>query len=370
LGFLQKVFSVASDKNLAVVIMAGGAGTRFWPLSTEAHPKQFLTLLSGRSLLQESFDRVRDLVSPEHVFVLTNERFVDICHQQLPELPLENIIGEPLRRDTAAAVALGALLIERKMPDAVMAVLTSDHRIAPIETFQSVLESAVANARHAPGSLYTFGIAPAYPATSYGYLHRGEPIDSRDSAGVAHFRLRQFREKPDEQTASEYVDSGEYYWNSGMFVWSIEAILSELERQLPDHLRSLKSAVELHGSAAFAGALASAFEALEAISIDFGVMEGARDVRCVEANFDWSDVGGWIALEPYLTRTPERNAVRGALHALDSEGCIVFAEDEDVALVGVSDLVVVRAGKRTLVCHRDRAEDIKALVNGLPAHLK
>ena len=355
--------------DLAVVIMAGGAGTRFWPVSVEARPKQFLDLFGRRTLLQLSHDRVAGLVDPERVLVLTSERFVALVQQQLPELPRENIIGEPERRDTAAAVALAALLCRQRFGDPVLAVLTADHLIEPVEAFQRTVLSAARAAAASPGALYTFGVAPGYPATGFGYLQRGERL--RQDGEIAHYRLQRFKEKPDLETARAYVESGEYYWNSGMFVWTTAGILEQLERHLPAHLEQLAPAMAHDRTGGWRTALARAFRGLEKISIDFGVMERADDVRCVESRFEWNDVGGWLALQPYLERQGDNHG-RGRLRAQGAGGNLVFCEDPDevVALVGVEDLVVVRAAGRTLVVHRDRTEEIKQLVEQLEPELK
>ena len=368
-GSVAKALS-AETADLAVVIMAGGAGTRFWPLSTERRPKQFLRLIGARTLLQQGYDRIADLVPRERILVLTAAPFVELVREQLPELPTANVIGEPCRRDTAAATALAALLCRRRFGNPVMAVLTADHYIAPAAAFQRALVSAARGARQHPQALYTFGIRPTYPATAYGYLQLGERLPSADP--VAHFRLVQFREKPNRETASDYLEAGDYCWNSGIFVWTTAAILAELTQRLPDHLAALERAVAADGTADFASELRRSFEPLRAISIDYAVMEHARQVHCVEATFAWSDVGGWVALADFLERDAFENAARGQLHVLDAEGNLAFCEDsrEHVALVGVRDLVVVRAGDRTLVTTRTRAEDIKQLVRGLADELK
>lgn len=356
--------NVAGDMDLVVMIMAGGAGTRFWPMSTEQRPKQFLNLFGGRSLLQQSYDRVAGLVGDERILVMTNESLTGLVRQQLPSLPAANVIGEPLRRDTAAAVALAALLIRRRWGNPAMAVLTADHLIQPVELFQSDLVSA-ARAAAKQSVIYTFGIEPTYPATCYGYLESGGKVD--DDGGVEHFELKRFVEKPDETTAGDYISSGRYYWNSGMFVWSIETIIAELERQLPEYVEGLSRAVEADGSSRWKQALAEAFEPLEATSIDFGVMEGAQKIQMLAAKFEWNDVGGWLALEEFLDTDPSGNAHRGKLETLDAAGNLVFCEDEDetVALIGVKNLVVVRTGGYTLVVPKERAEEIKQLVRGL-----
>ncbi len=353
-----------TSSDLAVVIMAGGSGTRFWPVSTEARPKQFLTLFGDRSMLQRTYDRVAGLVPPERVLVLTSARFTDLVAEQLPELPAGNIVGEPVPRDTSGAVALAAVLCRARFGDPVMAVLTADHRIEPAEAFHAALRSAARGARES-GALYTFGVAPSYPATGYGYLESGQRLDA--DGDVEHFELLRFREKPDRATAERFLATGRHSWNSGMFVWTTAAIWDAIEAHLPDHARHLAPLAEADGTDRWEDALRAGFEPLPKISIDFGVMEKAAAVRMVRATFEWSDVGGWLALEEFLAADEHGNTARGELHALDAAGNLVFCEDaaETVALVGVEDLVVVRSGPRTLVTRRDTAEQIKALVQAM-----
>ncbi len=356
--------NVEHDVDMVVMIMAGGAGKRFWPMSTEQRPKQFLNLFGGRSLLQQSYDRVAGLVPDERVMVMTNESLTGLVHQQLPSLPAENVIGEPMRRDTAAAVALAALLARKRWGNPVMAVLTADHLIQPAEVFRSTL---VAAAREAARQrvIYTLGVVPTYAATCYGYLESGDKVG--DGGGFEHLELKRFVEKPDGPTARDYLSTGRYYWNCGMFIWSIETIIGELERQLPDHVASLSRAIGADLTPGWQQALAESFEPLRATSIDFGVMEGAEKIRMLAAKFEWNDVGGWLALEEFLESGPDGNTHRGKLETLDASGNLVFCEDQDetVALIGVKDLVVVRAGTRTLIVPRERAEEIKKLVEGL-----
>ncbi len=349
------------DPDLAVVIMAGGAGTRFWPVSTEEMPKQFLSLFGDKSLLQLSFERVSGLVPPERVLVLTNASFVHLVREQLPEVPEHNVIGEPQRKDTAAAVALAAFLCKARFGDPVIATLTADHLIEPVDEFQRTLVSAARMAEKEE-ALYTMGIVPAFASTAYGYLERGALV--LDDRGVRHFQVKSFREKPDQETAQGYVGSGDYYWNSGMFVWSADAIISELETHLPGHVESLSGLASFDGKPGWEDALAGAFERLEPVSIDFGVMEKAGSVRCVEARFKWSDVGGWLALDDHLPGDRNGNRGRGEVVALDAGDNLVFCKDpaETVMLIGVRDLVAVRAGSRTLIVAKDRAEDVKKLV--------
>lgn len=348
-----------TDNDLVCVIMAGGAGTRFWPASTSSRPKQFLRFFGERSLLQMAYDRARAVCPPENIWVLTAERFVPLVKEQLTEAREDRIVGEPLRRDTAAAVALAVALAEHHHGDPVLAVLTADHLIAPTDVFADALRSATAGAKQSE-ALYTFGVAPDHPATGFGYLELGEQVD--EAGGLAHLKLKRFVEKPNLATAQRYVDDGGFLWNSGMFIYRTSVMAAQLAQHLPAHLAHLRPAARGERS------LAEGFAPLEKISIDHAVMEKAPEVRCIKAPFDWSDVGGFGALAEHLPQDAQHNTHRGQLSALDAHNNIVFADDdqERVALIGVDDLIVVRAGRRTLVCPRAKAEQIKALVNTLP----
>jgi mannose-1-phosphate guanylyltransferase len=335
--------------DLVVVIMAGGAGTRFWPASLRARPKQLLPLVGERTMLQQAYDRVQGLVPDARIFVVTSEALAPAVVSQLPSLPLDNVLAEPERKDTAAAVAWAALVVQQRCGDVVIATLTADHVVAPTEAFQADLRAAVVEAEG--GALVTFGIPPTYAATGYGYV--------RLAPGGRV--VKTFVEKPDAARARQLVDAGAL-WNSGMFVWRASAILRALEEHLPAHLALLRPAVE--GGAL----LRDNWGKLQSISIDRGVMERAKDVRCVKATFSWSDVGSFPALGAHLEQDASENAHRGRVAVLDAHRNVVWSEDpaELVALVGVEDLIVVRAGKRTLVAPRARAEDIKRLVERLP----
>jgi mannose-1-phosphate guanylyltransferase len=350
------------ENNLVVVIMAGGVGTRFWPLSTEEKPKQFLSLFDdNRSLLQKSIDRIAGLVARDRVLVLTNKRFVDLAAEQLPEIPNENIIGEPMRRDTAAAVCLSALICRERFGNPVMVILTADHIIEPPERFRETILSAVRSAGKSD-VLYTLGIRPAYPSTGYGYLELGREL--KDDNGIVHYDLVRFVEKPDSETAKRYVDSGRFLWNSGMFVWSTDSILREIEAHIPAHVEILSGAIDTYRTPQWPRALENAFERIEPVSIDYAVMEKSRKVRCAGCTFSWSDVGGWNAVKDYLPCDEAGNYLRGTVRNMDSSGNLVFCEDqnETLVLIGVKDLVIVRAGGRTLVAHKDRTEEIKKLL--------
>ncbi|HTZ40660.1 MAG TPA: mannose-1-phosphate guanylyltransferase, partial [Syntrophales bacterium] len=294
------------NKELVAVIMAGGMGTRFWPLSTKQKPKQFTALFGQRSLLQMSVDRLLGLIPPERILILTNAAHVALVREQLPELPAGNVIGEPVRRDTAAAVALAAVLVQKRFGDRVILTLTADHLIEPTELFQRNLTSA---ARQVAENevFYTFGIKPAFPATAYGYLETGASILKDD--GIEHFELRTFKEKPDLETAEKYVASGRFLWNSGMFVWRAAAILKEIRTWLPKHYETLFPLGPHDATPGWQKALEEAFAVIQPISIDYGVMEKTKTpLRCVASLFSWTDVGGWPAMRNFLTKDARGNA--------------------------------------------------------------
>jgi mannose-1-phosphate guanylyltransferase len=354
----------ANEFNGVATIMAGGTGTRFWPMSTKERPKQFLKLFGDRSLLQKSYDRIRDLFPVDRILVLTNAAHVQMVREQLPELPSGNVIGEPLKRDTAAAVALAAALCRKRFGNPVIMTLTADHLIEPVDVFQKTLLSAARKAADGK-ALYTFGIKPDYPATAYGYLEFGKRVFQDD--GIEHFELLRFKEKPDVETAKSYLSLGRFYWNSGMFVWTAEAILRELEKNLPHHYRCMTRAAVSDGTPSWEKALQDAFHEVSAISIDYGVMEKAARVRAVAAQFAWSDVGGWLSLETFMPKDSEGNAARGEIITLDARGNLVFCEDADeqVMMIGLADLIIVRTGKKTLIMKKDRAENLKDIVRML-----
>ncbi|MDP2340618.1 MAG: mannose-1-phosphate guanylyltransferase [Deltaproteobacteria bacterium] len=343
--------------DLYCVIMAGGAGTRFWPASTEQTPKQLLTLVGDRSLLQMAVDRACAVAAPERVLVVTNALLAEAVRAQLPELPAQNIVAEPSRRDTAAAVALAALIVRRRGGKQV-AILTADHLISPVEAFADAVKHAVAATTTTPAAIVTFGIVPTYPSTGFGY------VELESSSGNEARPVLRFVEKPDAVTAAGYLASGRFLWNSGMFVFGVDAMINALRASLPKHLDTLAPVVDDDLPAA---AFAAAFAKLDKISIDKGVMEKHSPVLCVPARFAWSDVGSFPALAEHLPNDDKGNAHRGVLRTLDARDNVVWCEDasEEVAVVGVEGLVVVRAGKRTLVMPKSRAEDVKKLVEAL-----
>lgn len=354
------------QRDAYAVIMSGGRGERFWPLSTAKKPKQLMSLFGGRPLIAAAVDRLRGLVPRENVLIVTSRELVQPTREAMPDFPPEQVIGEPARRDTAAAIALGAVLVGARHPEAAFCVLTADHVIRDETRFRLALGECLRWAGQGD-YLLTMGIAPSYPSTGFGYIEAGERLSGDADPIPVHAAVR-FVEKPDAETAESYVRSGRFSWNSGMFAWTVESIRRAFVRHRPE----LDRMCEVLLPAARAGRLEEAahavYERLERISIDYAVMEKARNVLVVRGDFGWDDVGVWTSVERHFPADAAGNVAVGACAAVDSARNIVVGErDELIALLGVDDLVVVRAGKATLVCRRDRAQDVKKIVQRLEA---
>lgn len=340
------------------VIMAGGSGTRLWPLSRKRRPKQLLRLFDGASLLQLARRRLEGLFAPENIWVITSANYIDQVAAELPDLPRGNLIGEPMGRDTANAIGLAANLLARRDPDATMAVFTADHIIQPQDRFAAAIEAGLVVAENSPESLVTFGIKPRSPQTGYGYIRRGA------AAGAGTYRVAEFKEKPTRAVAEAYLRSGEYYWNSGMFAWRASAILAEIGRLLPENARGLTELGASWEQIAATAAARQRFERLPKISIDFGVMEKAARVLVVEMDCEWQDLGSWAAVAGTRTADADGNVQVGPQGLfVHSAGNVIVSEDQHlVVLLGVSDVVVVHSGDATLVCRRDQVERVKDVV--------
>jgi mannose-1-phosphate guanylyltransferase len=346
---------------LHALIMAGGGGTRFWPRSRQRRPKQFLTLSGDRSLLQLAYDRLEGQAATDSIWVITSAAHKEETSQQLPELAADRIVGEPCGRDTAACIALGAALIARQDPSAVMIVTPADHVIEPVQEFRRAVHVAVQMAEEHPSALVTFGIVPAYPATGYGYIHRREEVARRQQVGV--YQVEAFREKPDRAQAERFIASGEYYWNSGIFVWKAATIL----RALRDRQPKIHTAVERIADAWTTGeretVLRREYEGLEKISIDYAVMEHAREVLVVEAPYRWDDVGSWLGLERLNPQDADHNTVLGTHCGINTERCVIAADGGHlIATIGVKDLLIVQDGNATLIADRRDEAAVKQLV--------
>ncbi|MEK7865331.1 MAG: mannose-1-phosphate guanylyltransferase [Planctomycetota bacterium] len=347
---------------LHAVIMAGGSGKRFWPMSRRRTPKQLLTLVGKKTLVQETVERLGGLVPPDRTYVITNEAHVEVLRHHLPDLPERNVVGEPVGRDTAACIALSAAIVSATDPDAVILTLPADHLIRPKQTFQETVRAAAEVARESD-ALVVFGVKPRTASTGYGYIRAGEKL--AELRRIPVFRAKQFQEKPDAATARKYLESGDYYWNSGNFVWRASAILTQLEKHLPETWRAVMEIREAIGTKDEAKVLAREYEKLQRISIDYAVMEKADDVRMIEASYEWDDVGSWGSLENVFTRNKYGNVIIGKHCGIDTTNCIVMGDEHLVATIGVSDLIIVQTRDATLICHKDRAQDVRKLADQL-----
>ncbi len=348
------------------VIMAGGGGTRLWPLSRSGRPKQALKLFDERSLFQIAVDRVLPLIPAHRLRIITIERQMELLQQQEPQLPAECWLREPAPKGTASAVGLVATMLQKQDPQAVMAVLTADHHIADEQRFRDLLAAAHDVAQR--GHLVTLGVEPTEPSTGYGYLERGERLELAGEFEV--FRVRSFREKPDQVTADTYFVSGKHSWNSGMFVWRCDRILQEIAVHMPALARALGEIEEAIGTQAEQQVLERQWSGLESETIDYGVMEKAGDVVLLPAEgLGWWDVGSWDRLFQLLEADDNGNILLGEhVLALDSRDTLAVRDDDSerlIALLGVKDLVVVDTGKALLVMPRERAEEVRSLVKAL-----
>jgi mannose-1-phosphate guanylyltransferase len=354
--------------SIYALILAGGSGERFWPLSRRARPKQLLRLISERTLLEETVTRLEGLIPRERILILANVEQEASVRDVLKKFPKENIVAEPAKRDTAAAVALGAGWVAARDHAATMLALPADHVIADRAAFQATMNTA-ATAAEETGALVTIGIKPTWACPGFGYIEQGEPVQLRNSDGkIAVHHVVRFREKPNVDLAESFLRKGNFRWNAGMFVWSVPTVLSEFNRHAPE-LADFISQIRAPGQ--FEKALRERFSKLPRISFDYAIMEKADRVLVVEASFDWDDVGSWSAVAHYFKNDEQNNAANCALTAVDSSNNIVFdADGTRVALMGVHNLIVVRTSDAVLVCHRHQAEKIKDLVGKLPPELQ
>lgn len=351
-------------KSRFIIIMAGGRGERFWPKSRLARPKHLQPIVGDTTMLAQTVARVSELVPPENLIIITNTEQRSIILEDLPDLSPGQVIGEPVGRDTAAAVGLATVLVQARDPEATYAILPADHVIHDAAAYRKVLERAFSAAEET-GSLVTIGIKPSEPATGYGYIHAGETRAEVDGAPV--YSVRRFVEKPDLETARDYLESGEYFWNAGMFIWTARAIDSALEQHTPVLYEGLrKIAAGLEAGESVESLMDEVYPTLEKISIDFAIMEKASDVSMVESAFDWDDVGSWPAIERHYPKDSSGNVGKGGVIFEQASNNIVVSGDGHLTtVIGVDDLIVVHTQDATLVCHKDRAQEIKAVVKQL-----
>jgi len=347
------------DTHFYAVIMAGGGGTRLWPLSRRDTPKQLLKIIKDKSLFRIALDRLSGLFNPDHIFIVTVEDQLAKLREEAPELPLHNYLIEPMPKGTASVVGMAAAYLQKIDPYAVMAVLTADHVIENVPYFQDLLVQAKIAARR--GLLVTLGIEPTFPATGYGYIEAGEKISELDG-----YKVRQFKEKPDLDTAKEYINAGSYYWNSGMFIWSVDSIIGEFSKQMPELHKKFTQIQNRIKDNYQIDEIVDIWETIQPQTIDYGIMEGASDVVVLPAQgLDWKDVGSWDSLFEILEADQNGN-IQLARHVVNVDSTDILIQSTDgeklVAVVGVKDLVVIDHKNTLLICRRGETQKIRQVI--------
>lgn len=345
------------------VIMAGGIGSRFWPQSREARPKQFIPVIDRHSLLQQTLCRITPVVPPERTMVVTHRRYTNLTREQLPSVPRENILGEPISRNTAPCIAYAATKLYNIDPETIMVVLPADHLVRTEERFVEILYQTTDVAKR-PGALVTIGIQPHYPATGYGYIQ----YDRAGTGQAGAHRVRTFAEKPDEATAERFLDSGDFLWNSGIFVWRADSILNNLKIHLPEIWEAFEKASAYIGTNQEEEAIREAYHKSTRVSIDVGIMERADNVYVVPGNFGWSDIGDWRAVYDLSEKNQHGNVLKGNVIVHDTGRCLVEAGNRLIAVVGIHDAVIIDTDDALLICHRNSTQQVKNIVDYLHAH--
>jgi len=342
--------------------MAGGTGTRFWPRSRIDRSKQFLTVQGKRSLIQSTVDRVNTFASGEHLYIVSKRDQQDALEAQITEIPKKNFLFEPEGKNTAPCIGLAAMHVHRRNADGIIVVLPSDHLIGDKAKFKKTILAGVQLAKEKDG-LVTIGIKPDRPATGYGYIQKGESVETHFK--IPAFQVKTFAEKPNEATARRFLESGDFLWNSGMFIFRVSTFLKAMEEYLPETYDSLLDVRKAIGKSDYQSVLQKAYRQIRSISIDYGIMEKASNVFLLEGDFDWSDLGSWEQVHRISHKDDEGNAFTGPVVAQDVKNSYVYAEKGVIALSGVDDLVVVQDGDAILICKRDKSEEVKQLVDKL-----
>jgi mannose-1-phosphate guanylyltransferase len=372
---MKKVQTRKKVQRLAecAVLLAGGRGTRFWPRSRLATPKQLLNITGQRSMLRETVSRLEPLLPLRNIWAVTNKEQAAAVRRELPGIPAANILAEPVGRNTAAAIGLAAIHLARKHGDALMAVLPSDSYISDVRGYRRIVRAALELAR-TPGNMVVLGIPPTRPETGYGYIERSGPTGR--VRGVTAYGVKRFTEKPQLGLAKKYVSSGKYLWNAGMFFWRVSTILGCLERFLPSTYQELMKLKEAMGTRHYSSALAQIYPRLENISIDYAVMEPAtargnqQSVFVIPAKVGWSDIGSWAAIYELLAKMPGANVSAGPSLAIDAAGNYFWSPKKFVAALGVNNFVVVETNDAILVCSRERSQDVGRIVKWLEEQRK
>ncbi len=347
------------------VVMAGGVGSRFWPRSREKRPKQLLEIGIPGTMIRNTVERLTPLIDNDHILVVTNQQHKEAVQRELPSIPPDNLLTEPVGRNTAPCIGLAALWVKKINPEALMVVLPADHLIQDTEKFLATMKTALHAAEQTDG-LVTIGIQPTRPETGYGYIQIAEEAGRGElGPGSGVFAVKTFAEKPGLETAARFLESGDFLWNSGMFVWKAKVILEEMRIHLPDlytHLEGLGAAI---GSESFAQVLDTTYGLIRGVSIDYGVMEKAGHVYLVKGEFGWSDVGSWDEAARISTKDEEGNSLRGNVIMRDSKGSYVESDSRIVAAVGIEDLIVISTDDAVLICKKGRSQEVKEIVDYL-----
>ncbi|WJH27530.1 sugar phosphate nucleotidyltransferase [Paenibacillus sp. CC-CFT742] len=348
--------------NITCVIMAGGKGERFWPKSRTNLPKQFLNISGNKSMIQQSIARLEKLTDMSRIFIVTNELYAELIKAQIPTLPSKNIIIEPIGRNTAPCIGLASVIIEDRFPDSTMIVIPSDHIIENEEGFVNILKTATEVAQD-NGSLVTLGIQPTYPETGYGYIESSNQVMLINELPVN--KVNKFVEKPDLATAQSYLEAGNFYWNSGIFVWKVETIRSYIQELMPemhDILETMKTVLDSENCEEI---IRSEFLKMPDQSIDYGIMEKVSNIYVIPCVFGWDDVGSWTALERINELDENGNVIRGNILNLDTKRCIIESNGKLIATLGIEDLIIVDTEDVTLICTKEKAQEVKLLLKEL-----
>ncbi|OGL42990.1 MAG: hypothetical protein A2161_04705 [Candidatus Schekmanbacteria bacterium RBG_13_48_7] len=341
--------------------MAGGRGTRFWPLSRKHKSKQVLRLIGNRTMIQEAVIRLLPVILPENIYIVTGTILKETIRKQVPLIPPENILVEPVGRNTAPCIGFALIKIMQQFKeDPIIVVTPSDHIIEDVAGFQNVLRNGIASVSN-DRYIATLGIMPTNPETGYGYIH----IDKKESksAGLEYWHVREFIEKPDFETAKKFLNSGEYLWNSGMFIFSASTMLAAFQDHLPTMHSQLMTMMEAGGKKDEEHVTNEIFSMFERISIDYGIMEKAKNIIALRCDFGWCDMGSWGALYKVFPKDKHGNVIIGHNLAISTENTIIFSPEKFVATVGLRDIIVVETEDATLVCHRDFTQDVNKIVN-------
>ena len=343
---------------LCALIMAGGKGTRFWPLSTEEKPKQFLNLIGEETMIQMTVNRIKPIIPIERVFVCTGEMYVDLVKEQLPELPEQNIIVEPEGRNTAPCIALSAFVIKKYYKDANMIVLPSDHLISDEDEFRNVIKNADEFVRENKEAIITLGMEPSRPETGYGYIRYGK--DEKEINNHKVIKVDAFVEKPNKEKAEAYIKEGNYLWNGGMFLWSADNILNQIDKYSNDTYKALKD-IETVTNEEIQELINNNYHKTEAISIDYAVMEKSDSIYLVPSRFGWDDVGSWEALDRYREKDDKGNVLVGSAKVVDSHESLVISSSHDIVVEGLRDIYVIENDGKILVGHKSNVANVKEL---------